>query len=233
MTAPRSTGRGLAAVALAGMLAAAGVLTACSGPAGQPDSAASAHLKPSQTHVAQYVPSSSSPSATPHSASPRPTTQPPASVTPPPIAGPGPCATNAVRLTIGPSSGAAGSFYYPLEFTNVSGATCTMYGYPGVAFATGMGGAVIGGPAVRNPTFPKELVTLAPGTTVHASLQVAIAANYPTHTCDPVTAHWLQVYPPDQFTALYVPFTAQTCTGSIPSGSTLGIYVVRPGATGP
>ncbi len=232
MTAPRSSGRGLAAVALAGMLAAAGLLTACSGHPDS-DSAASAHLKPSQTHVAQYVPSSSSPSATPHPASPSPTTQPTASATPPPVAGPGPCATNALRLTIGPSNGAAGSFYYPLLFTNISGATCTMYGYPGAAFATGMGGAVIGGPAVRNPTFPKELVTLAPGATVHASLQVAIAANYPTHICDPVTAHWLQVYPPNQYTALYVPFTAQTCTGSIPSGSTLGIYVVRPGATGP
>jgi hypothetical protein len=236
MTVPRSFGRGLAAVALTAMLAAAGLLTACSGPAGHPDaeSASSAPVKPSPTNVGQYVPASSSPSATPPAASPSPSAQPVASApAPEPVAGPGPCATTAVRLTIGPSNGAAGSFYYPLQFTNISGATCTMYGYPGVAFATSAGGAVIGGPAVRNPTFPKELVALAPGATVHASLQVAIAANYPTHTCDPVTAHWLQVFPPNQYTALYVAFTAQTCTGSIPSGSTLGIYVVRPGATGP
>jgi hypothetical protein len=74
---------------------------------------------------------------------------------------------------------------------------------------------------------------VAPGVTVHASLQVAIAQNYPASICDPVTAHWLQVFPPASYVPIYVSFTAQTCTGTIPSGSTLGIYVVRPGATGP
>jgi hypothetical protein len=108
-----------------------------------------------------------------------------------------------------------------------------LYGYPGVAFVSAPGGKEIGGPAVRNPTFPKQLVTRAPGATAHASLQVVIAANYPASLCKPVTAHWLRVFPPSEYAALDVAFTAQTCTGKIPSGSTLGIYVVRPGTTGP
>jgi hypothetical protein len=158
----------------------------------------------------------------------------PATPAAPPLAsGPGPCAAAGLRIGIGAANGAAGSIYYPLEFTNVSGTACTLYGYPGVSFAAADGGAVVGGPAVRNPTFSRELVTLAPGATAHASLQVAIAQNYPAAVCKPVTAHWLAVYPPASYSAVYVSFTARTCTGTIPSGSTLGIYVVRPGATGP
>jgi hypothetical protein len=148
-------------------------------------------------------------------------------------AGAGECTAADLNLAIGPAGAAAGSFYYPLEFTNVSGAACTMDGYPAVGFVTAPGGAAIGSFGTRDPAFPAEPVTLAPGVTVHASLQVAVAANYPAQVCDPVAAHWLEVYPPGSLRPLYASFTAQTCTGSVPSGTTLGIFVVRPGATGP
>jgi Protein of unknown function (DUF4232) len=113
-----------------------------------------------------------------------------------------------------------------------------MYGYPGVAFVTkaggtAAGGTILGAPAVRNPAFAAKLVSLASGATAHASLQVQVAQSYPAATCKPVTGHWLQVYPPGSYAALYVRFTAVTCAGKIPSRSTLGIYVVRPGPTGP
>jgi hypothetical protein len=136
-------------------------------------------------------------------------------------------------VAVDQGNGAAGSIYYPLLLTNNSGRTCTLYGYPGVALVSQPGGAVVGAAAVRNPTFPAELVSLAPGAVAHASLQVAVAANYPVKVCKPATAHWLQVYPPGEYTALDIQFTAQTCTGSVGDGSTLGIFVVRPGATGP
>jgi hypothetical protein len=152
-----------------------------------------------------------------------------------------------LRVTIGPGNGAAGSIYYPLDFRNTGSAACTLYGYPGVAFVTrtgatgvggtgvggtGAGGTVLGEPAFRNAAIAPKLVTLAPGATAHASLQVQVAQNYPVATCKPVTGHWLQVYPPGSKAAEYVRFTAVTCAGKIPSGSTLGIYVVLPGATG-
>lgn len=231
MTVTRSASRIAVASALAALVAA-GVLTACGKAGGHPNAGGTSSSSLQPSHVAQYLPPSSPVAVSRPGPSPTPTYQPVPSPVPQPVVGPAQCATADLKLTVGPANGAAGSFYYPLQFTNVTGLTCGMYGYPGVAFVTGEGGSLIGGPAVRNPTFPKETVTLAPGATVHASLQVAIAANYPPKVCKPATAHVLQVYPPNQYTALYVAFTAQTCTGSIPSGSTLGIYVVRPGATG-
>jgi Protein of unknown function (DUF4232) len=143
-------------------------------------------------------------SAPPNSASP---------TTPPTTTGPPPCATSALRVSVGPSGGAAaGSSFYPIEFTNVSGASCTLYGYPGVSFVTGVGGTRIGIPATENPANPRRLITLAAGRTGHAELQVVAAQNYPQADCGLVTAHWLRVYPPNQTAPLYVRFTAPTCT---------------------
>jgi hypothetical protein len=147
-------------------------------------------------------------------------------------AGPGQCTASDLRVSVGQSNGTAGSFYYPLEFTNISKTTCTLYGYPGVSFVTKPGGALIGKPAVRNPTFAAKLVTLAAGTTAHAALRVVIAQNYPPSKCQLVTAHWLQVFPPGSYVALNVKFSAATCRGHIP-GSILGIDVVQPGTSGP
>jgi len=225
-----SSARFAAAAALAlGWLAGAGMLTACTG-SGPPTagSQSAAHARSGPTRVAQFVPHSSAPAMPSPSA-----TAPQVPATAPPAAAARACATGDLRLSVGPANGAAGSIYYPLLFTNTSGAACTMYGYPGVALVSQPGGSVVGAPAVRNPTFPKHVVTLAPGAIAHASLQVAVAANYPASQCKPATAHWLQVFPPGSYTALYAGFTAQTCTGHVGDGSTLGIYVVRTGATGP
>jgi septal ring-binding cell division protein DamX len=224
-------GRFPAAAALgAAMLAAGLLLTACTAGGGQPQSAG--HHQAHSSHVAQFLPSSpaaSAPAPSPSASAPRPTPVPAQPV----VGAPGQCTTGDLHLSVGAANGAAGSFYYPLQFTNTSAGTCTMYGYPGVALVSQPGGSVIGAAAVRNPTFPAEVVTLAPGAVAHASLQVAVAENYSASACGPTTAHWLQVYPPGEYAALSVPFTVQTCSKPVGDGSTLGIYVVRPGATGP
>jgi Protein of unknown function (DUF4232) len=221
------------AVAAAALLGIALLGMGCSGPAAHP--AAASRPQPATTvktappaTVTAPAPAQSSPPAAPGPVSTRAPAPAPAGATAPPG-----CATTALTVAIGQENGAAGSIYYPLEFRNVSGASCTLIGYPGVSFATGVGGREIGGAAVRNPTFAAQLVTLAPGATAHASLQVVVAQNYPASLCDPVTAHWLRIFPPNQRAPLYLSFTAVTCTGRIPSGTTLGIYVVRPGTTGP
>ena len=46
-------------------------------------------------------------------------------VTPSP-SGPQPCATTGLKLTVGAANGAAGTIFYPLDFTNTSGSACTM-----------------------------------------------------------------------------------------------------------
>ena len=233
------------ASAVAATLCAGFLTAACSGPASRPQiesqPGASRLSASASAHAAPSVVPSTTPAAVPSlSAAPTPTPAPAPDPAPAPtttaIAGPpplAPCSTAALRTSVGSANGAAGSIYYPLDFTNISGVTCGMYGFPGVSFVAGPKGGQIGGAAIRDPAFGPSLVTLAPGQVAHASVQVVVAQNYPTSVCKPVTAHWLRVYPPGQYAPLYAGLTAVTCTGSIPSGSTLGIYVVRPGANGP
>jgi hypothetical protein len=129
----------------------------------------------------------------------------------------------------GQGNAAAGSSYYPIQFTNASSTSCTLYGYPGVSFVTAPGGSQIGPAATRNPTAAKQLVTIPPGQTVHAELQVVNAENYPPADCGLVTAHWLKIYPPNQTAPAYVGFTAQAC--SKPK-HILSVETVQPGAAG-
>ena len=179
-------------------------------------------------------------SAVSTTSSPGATTAPGAAVTPVPsadpggtpaaVSGPAPCATSALHVSVSRSQGvAAGSSYYPIVFTNVSSASCTLYGYPGVSFVTGTGGSQIGIPATENPAHPRKLITLAPGQAGHAELQVVDAQNYPPADCGMVTAHWVKVYPPNQTAPVYASFTAQACTKARPI---LTVETVQSGTTG-
>jgi Domain of unknown function (DUF4232) len=142
------------------------------------------------------------------------------------------CPTSALRVTVNKAkgSGAAGTSYVPIDFTNISSHSCDMFGFPGVSFVTASRGSQIGSPASRQTTFGSQTVTLPSGGTAHAWLGVADAGNFPASTCHPVTAQWLKVYPPDQFGAAYTRFTAAVCSKKITGGSTpLTILPVRPG----
>jgi hypothetical protein len=93
-----------------------------------------------------------------------------------------------------------------------------MYGFPGMSFVTADGGSgqQIGAAAQRNPASDDLAVRLAAGGVAHAWLQLAQAGNYPASACQPVTAHWLRVYPPGDTAAVYVgqafPACADTST---------------------
>lgn len=131
----------------------------------------------------------------------------------PPTAPPGLCRTKDLRLAVGQQNGAAGTVYYPLDFTNVSSAACTMYGYPGVAFVTAKGGSLIGAPAGRRLTggIVPTLITLRPGATAHATLAVSdVLVSNQCHNHQ-VPVNTIQVYPPDQYTALFAPFSRTGC----------------------
>ena len=145
------------------------------------------------------------------------------------------CTTSALKGAVNTAAAgaAAGSIYYPLDLTNTSGSTCTVFGYPGVSFVTGPSGTLLGRAASRNPAKPAATVTLAPGQVAHATLQVAQAGNYDPAQCKPVTAHWLRIYPPDQTVPLYVRFKTQACSARLPHsiGSQLSVTVFRPGTS--
>jgi hypothetical protein len=218
MTLPASAAR--AAIAVAALGCAAVLVTAC-GAVGSNGGAPSSGAGPSP---------SNSPSASPSPAAASQTTPPQAAPAQP--GGPPGCATSALRATVLVSQGGAalGSTYYPIQFSNISAATCNFYGYPGVSFVSAPGGSQIGIAATENPAHPRQFIDVAPGQAAHAVLQVVVAQNFSPADCGTiVTAHWLRIYPPNQTVPLYVGFTAQTCSSGKP---TLSVETVQAGATG-
>ncbi len=152
-----------------------------------------------------------------------------APATPPP-AGVAPCPTRSLAVKAGLSQGTAGSIDQVLDFTNISDVSCTLYGYPGVSFAsTGASGGQIGAAAKENPSPPRKLITLAPRAVANALLQIAEAGNYPATTCQPVTAHSLVIYPPNQTTPIYLAYKSAACVKPVPI---LTVSVVQPGSGG-
>ena len=141
--------------------------------------------------------------------------------------GPGPCPTRSLKVTLGVSQGTAGSVYTVIDFTNISNASCTLYGYPGVSLAGGKPVTQIGQAAVENPATPRQLVTLPPGVTGNALLQIVDAQNYPPSRCGPVAADYLQIYPPNQTTPVYLRYKTQGCTKPV---HLLTVDVVKPGS---
>jgi hypothetical protein len=107
--------------------------------------------------------------------------------------------------------GAAGSVFYNVNFTNLSARACTLAGYPGVS-AVDLGGRQLGSPAGRNSQQPLRVVTLRPGATVSAVLQISQAVNFPSSACHPVTAAGLRVYPPNAFASKIVPIPFSACS---------------------
>lgn len=186
---------------------------------------------PSSSPAAQGATPSSSPAAP----SPLPSSSSPGS---PSAAATEACTTSGLKVVVNTAQAgaAAGSTYYPIKFTNTSGSSCTLFGYPGVSFSSGPSGSRIGRAASRNPAGKPVTVTLASGASAHATVQVAEAGNYSKSSCKPVTAHWLKVYPPNQVAPAYVKFTTQACSAMLPrsTGGQLSIYAMRsgPGKTG-
>jgi len=208
---PRRQGR---ALGIAALLGTALLATACSSSSTtSPPSPSASPRAPAATSAPASSPPAPSPTATPSTA----------------VAS---CASSGLTAKVDTSQGgaAAGSVYVPINFTNTTGSACTLFGYPGVSFVTSPSGSQLGRPADRNPP-TATLVTLAPGGVAHATIRVAQAANYSASQCVPVTAHWLKIYPPNQFTAIYARYTTQACSARLPhaQGSQLSVYVVKPG----
>ena len=141
--------------------------------------------------------------------------------------GPSPCATRSLQVKRGASQGTAGSVYTTIVFKNVSNATCTLYGYPGVSLTTGQPVTVIGKTAQENPATPRRLVTLQPQTSASALLRIVDAQNYPASQCDPKNSTYLQVYPPNQTVPVRIKHTTLGCAKPI---SLMTVDVVKPGS---
>jgi len=123
------------------------------------------------------------------------------------------CPTSDLQVKLGLGQGYAGGTYQVIDFTNTSSTPCSLYGYPGVSLVSGPSPyKQIGLAAKRNSTTPVKLITLAPGATANALLQIVDALNYPSSACSPTKATDLRIYPPNQKAPLYVATTAQGCS---------------------
>jgi hypothetical protein len=120
-----------------------------------------------------------------------------------------PCATSQLTLSLGQSQGAAGNFYTPLIVTN-SGATCTLFGYPGVSYINSAG-AQVGKPAARQGG-PVATVTVKHGATASALLHQPNPLAFPASACHKAKTAGIRFYPPGQKASLTVSSKNQVCT---------------------
>jgi hypothetical protein len=122
------------------------------------------------------------------------------------------CATSGLVVWLNTEGDhAAGSSYYKLGFTNLSGQTCTLQGFPGVS-ALGIRGRQLGRPAARTHTGTPRQIRLANKATAVAVLRVVNVHNFPPASCRPVGAAAFRVYPPNQTASRNVPFPVDACS---------------------
>ena len=119
-------------------------------------------------------------------------------------------------IAVDQGNGAAGSIYYPLQFTNLSRHTCAMRGFPGVS-AIDRNGHQLGSPAGWSTMVAAHTVVLAPGATAHTMLQYSDAEVTTAPGCNPVfTTFELRVYPPGQYSATHAAFGLEACSHAGP-----------------
>jgi Protein of unknown function (DUF4232) len=119
-------------------------------------------------------------------------------------------------VAVSQSDGAAGSIFYPLEFTNLSRHACAMRGFPGVS-AVDRSGHQLGSPAGRDHARPVRTVVLAAGATAHAILRYGDVTVATAPRCHPVSSMFeLRVFPPGQRQATFAAFSVEACSHAGP-----------------
>ena len=121
-----------------------------------------------------------------------------------------------VWVAVAQGNGAAGSIYYPLQFTNLSGHPCALRGFAGVSVLD-RNGHQLGSPAGWATGVAAHTVVLAAGATAHAILRYSDVTVTTAPGCRPVfSAFQLRVYPPGQRTATYAAFGLEACSHAGP-----------------
>ncbi|MET8076697.1 DUF4232 domain-containing protein [Streptomyces sp. NPDC005303] len=103
------------------------------------------------------------------------------------------CHTSELSASVGRNDPGAGQENFPVVLTNRSSRTCTLYGYPGIAFVDASG-KQLGPDPQRSATGP-ETVKLAPGRSAWAGMSFANPEVSGAATATPAA---LVVTPPDE-----------------------------------
>ena len=121
-----------------------------------------------------------------------------------------------VWVAVDQGNGAAGSIYYPLEFTNLSGHACSLHGFPGVS-AIDRNGHQLGSPASWSHVSAPKTVVLAAGATAHAVLRWSDIEVTTAPGCHPTfSAVALRIYPPYLRSSTNAAFSLEVCSHSGP-----------------
>lgn len=203
-------GRGLiVTVGLLGALAAG-----CSG---------SGTLAPTATPTATPTAAPTTQAATDAPTSAGVTTDPPAPG--PADSNPQRCDTPELRGSVGEGDGAAGSINQPLILTNVGTRTCELRGFPGVSYVAGSDGHQVG-PAAAMSGPRGGQVTLAPGKSATALMQLVNVQNYDAAVCKPTPVLGLRVYPPGATASLYVVRAGTGCAAATLLGNQITVQTL-------
>jgi hypothetical protein len=134
------------------------------------------------------------------------------------------CGAGQLALSLGPSQGAAGSFYMPLILTNKGSTPCTMFGYPGVSYISASG-ASVGPPASRIPGH-EATVTLSPGSAGSTLLHQPNPLVFQPSDCHKKKASGIRVFPPGQTLSVTVATSTAVCTTTMGRS---GVTPMQPG----
>jgi hypothetical protein len=136
------------------------------------------------------------------------------------------CALSGLRISVGTGARVTTVITrYPLDFTNVSGAPCTLAGYPEVTAYRG-DDVQVGAAAGHDLNVAARRILLAPGQTAHATVD----ASAPSARCRLVRATGLRVVTPGQTAARYVRRPLTACAARAPHGQDyLRVRAIQPG----
>lgn len=118
------------------------------------------------------------------------------------------CDTNQLSLRFVENNPGAGNTYNKYALTNVSGRTCTLYGYPGVELLSKYNKPV-GVTVERDASKPKTTVTLRPSAKAYFVLRYGNKANYDGQ-CAPDSAK-IEVTPPNTYNHLIISHPESAC----------------------
>ncbi|MFJ6217429.1 DUF4232 domain-containing protein [Streptomyces sp. NPDC092296] len=118
------------------------------------------------------------------------------------------CTVGNLKVSLGAQDHGAGQLYWPIRFTNTSGHTCALRGYPGTSVLNGARHQI--GAAAGRTGQSYGTVTLRPGRT---AVSVIHTTNGPLGGACRATGSYVRVYPPASYTAVTLPARLQVCSG--------------------
>jgi hypothetical protein len=121
------------------------------------------------------------------------------------------CATGGLVAWLDNGNAGAGSQFFSLNFTNLSGHACTLRGFPGVS-EINLKHKQLGRAASRVSGTTVSTVTLQNGQSATAKLRIVAAENFPANQCGATTAAGFRVYPPNQSASLLIPQPISACS---------------------